>query len=126
MPRVSAFSPLVRQLRALPPFEPNPVWKQRTKRRLLAAYGELRGKLDLMRRWALYVTYDPDLSGFASSIKAKGPDWRPVAVNPERLADAVTRIQPSLVLIDPRLPRAGNLAAMVRARSMAETRIAAS
>jgi hypothetical protein len=108
-------------LRALPHFQPDPAWRGRTRERLLRAYEELYCRLDAARRWAVYVTYDDDPLEFADSVRERGAEWRPVAIKPERLEPAVRNLQPNLVVIDPRVPRAKTLVGVVRAASMAET-----
>jgi hypothetical protein len=112
---------LAATLRALPHFPPDPAWKRRARERLLRAYDDLHSRLSAVRRWAVYVTYDEDPLEFAKSVRARGDEWRPVAVKPERLEPAVRSLQPNLVLIDPRLPRARSLVGLVRAASAAET-----
>jgi hypothetical protein len=112
------------QLQALPRIEPDPAWKRRTKRRLLRLMQLWYGKMGLVNRWAIFATYEPDPIDFALWVRAKGRDWRPVAVDPDRLGSAVANLQPNLVVIDSRVPRGDALANMVRASSAAETAIA--
>ena len=112
---------LVNRLRALPQIEPDPRWKRRVKARLLGLMG---GTIDTVNRWAIFATYEQDPIDFAMWVRAKGRDWRPVAVNPERLGSAVASLQPNLVVIDSRVPRRDALARMVRSSSAAETAIA--
>ena len=112
---------LAATLRSLPHFQPDPTWTRRTSERLLRAYDNVHSRLSAARRWALYVTYDDDPLEFANSVRARGAEWRPIAVKPERLEPAVRSLQPNLVLIDPRLPRARSLVGLVRASSAAET-----
>lgn len=114
---------LVALLRSLPPIAPDPAWKQRTKRRLLRLMSR-RGTMSMVNHWAIIATYDQDPIDFAVWVRAKGRDWRPLAVNPERLAPAVANLQPNLVVIDARVPRREDLARMVRSASAAETAIA--
>jgi hypothetical protein len=120
---VMARDELVALLRALPPIAPDPVWQRRAKLRLLRLMRR-RGTMERVNRWAIIATYDQDPIDFAVWVRAKGRDWRPVAVNPERLAPAVANLQPNLVVIDSRVPRRDDLARMVRAASAAETAIA--
>ena len=106
----------MRQLKLLPRFEPDPRWKRRTKRRLIAAFDRLVGMSP--RRWALYATNEIEPVSFANWVQARGAEWRPVAVSPERLATAVRSIQPALVVIDPRVEGCQFLERSVR-RSLA-------
>jgi len=76
------------------------------------------------RRWAVYATCQTDPVEFAEWVRAKGYDWRPVAVAPERLATAVANIQPVVVIIDPRLPRPLALERQARAAALGETFVA--
>lgn len=111
------------RLRQLPLIEPDPAWKLRTKLKLLRLMDEY-GKMRVVNRWAIIATYDQDPIDFAVWVRAKGRDWRPVAVDPERLAPAVACLRPNLVVIDSRVPRTDDLARMVRSSSQAETAIA--
>ncbi|MBV9121484.1 MAG: hypothetical protein JOZ39_12310, partial [Chloroflexi bacterium] len=69
---------LAAQLRSLPQFRPDPVWKRRTKRRLLETYSLMHAKIGAFRNWAVYATYDPEPIAFASRIRARGTEWRPL------------------------------------------------
>ncbi|HVA25415.1 MAG TPA: hypothetical protein VMW62_13610 [Chloroflexota bacterium] len=114
---------LAARLRALPRFEPDPAWKHRTKGKLLRIM-DGRCNMGTVNRWAIFATYEQDPIDFAQWVRAKGRDWRPVAVNPERLGSAVASLQPNLVIIDSHLARRVDLARMVRSSSAAETAIA--
>jgi hypothetical protein len=111
-------------LRQLPPMEPDPGWKSRTKLKLLRYMSHWYGRMGVVNRWAIFATYEQDPIDFALWVRAKGRDWRPVAVSPERLDSAVASLQPNLVVIDPRVPRHDALARMVRSSSAAQTTIA--
>lgn len=111
-------------LRALPRLEPDPAWKRRTKRKLLRLMAEYHATMGMVNHWAIIATYDRDPIDFAVWVRAKGRDWRPVAVDPERLGSAVANLRPNLVVIDSRVARRDDLAQMVRSSSTAETTIA--
>ena len=111
------------RLRAMPHFQPSPTWRRRTLLRLLAQIEREPRRAPSHRCWAIYATNDPDPVQFADSVASRGGDWRPLAVQPERLQSAVANLQPQLVVIDPRLPRAKALARMVQAASFAESAI---
>jgi hypothetical protein len=106
-------STIVAGLRSLPALEPDPCWKRRTKRRLLRA---LR-RLYPLRRWAVFVSRDADPAPFAQAVAARGRDWRPVVVDPERSLAAVAAIRPALVVVDSRVGNASALARLIRVRT---------
>ena len=112
------------KLRALPRPEPDPIWKQRTKRKLLQAMALAAGHRERMNRWAIFATYDREPINFALWVRAKGREWRPIAVDPDRLQSAVAMIQPNIVVIDPRVPRRDRLEGVVHASCAAETTVA--
>jgi hypothetical protein len=110
---------LVQALRALPRVKPDPIWKQRVKRRLLQAYDRCYGPLKALRHWAVYVSAETDVARVADAIVARGHSWRPVAVRPERAAEAVRTIEPALVVVDSRLPESERVVEEVRGSSSA-------
>jgi hypothetical protein len=81
-------------------------WKERAQQRLLAAYERCYGGLTALRQWAMYVSSgtQAEAGGVADAIVARGQQWRPVAVGPERVTTAVNAIQPALIVVDSRLP----------------------
>ena len=95
---------LMGTLRTLPQLRPDPAWKERAKRRLLIAYEHWYQPLRRFRHWAVYVSAESDPTAVADAIVARGQDWRPLAVRPERVTAAVAAIQPALVVVDSRLP----------------------
>ena len=121
---MATISELVEWLRALPRFEPDPVWKDRTRDKLLELMDGWRDKMGIVNRWAIFATYEPDPIDFALWVRAKGRDWRPVAVDPSRLGSAVANLRPNLVVIDSGVPRRDALATMVHSSSTAVTAIA--
>ena len=98
---------IVRTLRSLPLLRPNAAWKERTKQRLLAAYDAAYDRVKALRHWAIYVSSSPDAGLVADAIVARGQQWRPVAVQPERAMTAVAALNPALVIVDSRLPQRG-------------------
>ncbi|HEY8694906.1 MAG TPA: hypothetical protein VIR57_19420 [Chloroflexota bacterium] len=114
----------VARLRALPRAEPDPAWKRRTKQKLLRLFADRGIRLGVVKRWAIFATYEQNPIDFALWVSAKGRDWRPVAVNPERLSSAVASLRPNLVVIDSHVARRVALARMVRSSSAAAIAIA--
>jgi hypothetical protein len=115
---------IAQALRALPPREPDPIWKEHTKDRLLRHMGSASAKRPAENHWAVFATYERDPVNFAQWVRAKGRHWRPVAVAPERLQSALSSIQPNIVVIDRGVPRRHQLEGLVRASSIAEMAIA--
>ena len=98
---------------------PSPEWMDRSKARLLNAYDQVHRKLNSPRFWAMYVSPTDDPIEFADAVRARGPNWRPIVVRPERLAVAAGAIQPALVVIDAELPNHDELAQLVLTHSAA-------
>jgi hypothetical protein len=101
-------------LRALPILTPNPAWSQRTKLKLMQMLAERDPGAGAPRRWAIYVSSDANLAPVADRIRARGSDWRPIAVSPERMFPALEAIHPVLVVIDSKLRDGCQLAAAAR------------
>ncbi|HLY66492.1 MAG TPA: hypothetical protein VKU60_13240, partial [Chloroflexota bacterium] len=51
---------------------------------------------------------------FAANVRAAGADWRPLAVEPQRLEETVRAIHPSAVVIDATMDQAPVLLSEVR------------
>lgn len=101
-------------LQALPRLTPDPRWKEQTKQRLLLAYDARYGRMSVLRHWALYVSSRNDPTEVANAIVARGRSWRPVAVTPERVSEAMQAIRPTLVVVDGRLPDSRHLLEQVK------------
>lgn len=109
------------QLRSLPPFKPDPAWKRRTKARLMILAASDPLNWSPVTRWAVYATQQEDgLPAFADNVRAAGDGWRPIVVEPRRLASTVRAIHPSAVIIDAALPQVTGLMAEVKAASKVE------
>lgn len=56
--------------------------------------------LERTRRWVVYAaSEDRALSSFGNAVTSAGGEWKPVAVDPLRLEEAVEVLQPELVVI---------------------------
>jgi hypothetical protein len=109
------------RLRGLPLFEPNPLWRERTKQRLMRLAADERLNWFSVTRWAVYATQTEEtMPAFAANVRAAGSDWRPVVVEPRRLGSTVRTLQPSAVVIDASVPHVPSLVADVRSSSTVE------
>jgi hypothetical protein len=119
---LGAHSELIRQLRELPPFTPDPNWKQGLRARLLA----LAVKSDRMtelRHWAVYATLEPDPTWFGDVTRSLGAGWKPVAVQPARLKTMLGTIFPDVVIVDSRLPDSSRLMRETRGLGLVGQRV---
>ena len=72
-------------------------WRYTPRSAPRLARSESHGK---PRRWVLYATsQDRALGAFGKTVSSAGRAWKPVAVEPYRLDEAVKAIQPEAVIV---------------------------